>query len=369
MGSAFYILYFAVAGFVAGFGLGLAGGRFAPGGQFGHGLMYGLGAVLVTSAAAYTAARMGGDVPPEIGGSRIEMLVELKGPEGWKLSNRMRSAPGLLTLASVTGHGRQRNSTTGDMDLLEVRMEGGRSIIPGSVSVYTPKGRRVLRVELDGEKVAEFEAPLPPNPGEADLTWSHWMPASPQGFEFRFRVERRVDEQRAAAARKGALADGFQKLTPTSAIEGYLPYLDDPDWDVRNKTIIVVGKRVEELLPLLESEDRKKLGLALEAAARQSQLPASFQQPLLGVLRQILADLKSLRETSLTDPDARGAGELQRRFVAWSSCWRGSHASRTPVPQELLELIEEARKFDPKQLEQAHAIAELAQRYKGEWPR
>jgi hypothetical protein len=367
MASAFFLLYAVVLGIALGFAIGFVSSRSAPGGQFSSAVGYGLAGVLVLSVVVYAGARLGGDVAPRINGSRIDMQLELRAPAGWKLTNGMRSMPGWLRLASTTETGRERNSTDGSMEVRSARVEEGRTVIPGEVFVYTSKGRRSVEVRMGGEAVAAFQVPLPGKPDEAHLQWSAWLPAGEGGFEFRFRVKRLEDEAREKRAQEAAWKQSYDKLTPESPIEDYLAHLSDPEFDVRNQAIRVVGQRVTELIPLLESPDRNRMELALSAAARSNPLPASFEQPLLGVLKGILRDLRSLRETEATDPDKVEADAVKGRFINWFTSWRNCHQGPAVIPEELRELIRESEKFDRRRLEEAANIAPLARRYIGEW--
>jgi hypothetical protein len=367
MASAFFLLYAIVLGTALGLAIGLVSSKFAPSGPLSTAVGYGLACVLTVSVAAYAGARLGGDVAPRISGSSIDLQLELKGPVGWKLTNEMRALPGLLRLASTTEAGQERNSTDGDMLVRSTRVEEGRTVIPGAVFVYTSKGRRSVQVRLGGSPVVAFDVPLPGKPGQAEMQWSPWRPAGDSGFDFRFRVKRRDDETREKAAQEAARKQSYDKLTADSPIEEYLAHLSDAEFDVRNQAIRIVGQRVSELIPLLESPDRKRMELALGAAARSNPLPATFEQPLLGVLKGLLRDLRSLKETEATDPDKLEAEAVKGLFINWFTSWRNCHPGAPVIPEELRELIRESEKFDRQKLEEAANIAPLARRYIGEW--
>ena len=215
--------------------------------------------------------------------------------------------------------------------------------------------------------MAAFQVPLPGQPGKEHLQWSAWLPTGEGGFEYRFRVKRLEDEAQEQRAQEAARKQSYDKLTAESPIEEYLAHLSDQEFDVRNQAIRVVGQRVTELIPLLESADRNRVELALGAAARSNPLPASFEQPLLGVLKGILQDLRNLKETEATDPDKLGADAVKGRFINWFTSWKNCHQGPAVIPEDLRELIRESEKFDRRRLEEAANIGPLARRYIGEW--
>jgi hypothetical protein len=273
----------------------------------------------------------------------------------------------VVRLASVTQSGSVRGAWDGDMDAQGARVDQGRHVIAGHAFVFTTKGRRAVHVRLDRSEVTSFEVPLPAAPGREHMVWSNWLPAGAGGFDYRFRVRRFEDEKREELEKKAQRQKHFQSLPSNAPIEEYLAYLDDQDWDVRNRTTTVVSARPAELIPLLESRDRRKIELALQAAAVSGPLPASFEEPLLGVLRGTLQDLKNLRRTEATDPDELEAKALQRLFINWFTSWRNSHQERKVVPTELAEVLEEALKMDRSKLADAAQIGTLGKQYLSEW--
>lgn len=367
--SFMYILYLAVAGAAMGFAIGTGAARYAPGGAFTTGLGYGLASVLALAVLAGFLARLGGDVPPVLEGSRLMLQMELRAPEAWRLTNTMKSKPGGLILASVTEGGRKRHKVNGDLDIQDARLDQGRYIVPGGVYLFTPKGLRRVTVRLGQEDLTTFDVPLPPHPGAAELNWSGWLPAGSGGFEYRFRVQTLVQRELERTRERQSRQQTFASLTPASPLREFLPFLKDPSFDVRQQVSREVARRPVELIPLLDPQEPAMLSLALAAAAEQSSLPEDFEPSLLRVLDSQLEEIRRLRRTAEMeqDPDAKGAAALQRDFVAWFSAWQRAHTNGRTVPPALNQLIQEAGQTRDPSLAEAREIAPLARRYLSEW--
>jgi hypothetical protein len=199
-GSGYFMVAIALMGGIAGVFIGLmaswlVGAASAPGFFKGLGLSWGI--VLSIAGAATLIAFLLADIPPRIKGRYLDLEVEIKLPVGETNSPANVTGNSSLTLGSVVNHV-QRRSEKGDLKLGKARLENGRWIIPGSVSLFTMRGKRSIAAELGGKYVAGFIIPLPARPGKRFEQWSEWGPRPRPGNppwpdtnpSYRFRVQR-----------------------------------------------------------------------------------------------------------------------------------------------------------------------------------
>lgn len=134
-----------------------------------------LAAVLVLSAAAAGVSRMLADVPPTIDGHELLLEVEFKLPVGITESPVDGTGENVFTLYSVRNR-TVRESERGTLDVASARCEGGRWIVPATVSLFTSRGSRTIDFMLHGKQMGGFLLLLPGHPGREFLEWSEWSP-------------------------------------------------------------------------------------------------------------------------------------------------------------------------------------------------
>jgi hypothetical protein len=169
--SGYAIVTVAFLAGVASFVLGLVLARLIPAQGlpgFLKGLAVACAAVLAIAGIAAAVARALADVPPRIGGQELVLELEVRLPEGAAL------APDFDLHAVVRGVARR--SRRGAFRLADARAEGGRTIVPGEVHVFTGRGRRAVSLQLEGRPPSGFLVPLPARPKRKQEAWSDWGP-------------------------------------------------------------------------------------------------------------------------------------------------------------------------------------------------
>jgi MFS family permease len=139
-------------------------------------------------------ARLMADVPPRLSGNTLLLDVEISWPEAQRPLPAAGGPEWRLRLGSLSGR-TLRASETGPLRREEARLENGRWVVPGTVEIFTSRGKRILGVEPDGVLDHGFLLPLPAFPGRTEMDWSEWLPRArpgdpplPDGPRYRFRV-------------------------------------------------------------------------------------------------------------------------------------------------------------------------------------
>lgn len=225
--SGYFVIGIALLGFLAGCLIGIITARMVaakaqPG--FLKALGRSLGVVAGLTLLGGGAARLLADVPPTIDGEELLLAVEVRWPEGQV--ERPTSGPGeaLLTLHSLPWYANTvRASESGPLWMRDAHLVDGRWVVPGAVSVFTGRGRRMLEVSTNDDDPAAsegFQVPLAGRPGPRDMEWSEWLPRMRPGAEpwnklmFRFKVQRTSDVVRSDLIgnwKVGTAATGFYR--------------------------------------------------------------------------------------------------------------------------------------------------------------
>jgi hypothetical protein len=149
--------------------------------------------VLAVAGGVAGAARLLADVPPEIDGERVNLLVELRWPSGQKPPVGV----GTVRLGALSGS-TIRVDEVGPLFFEDVRLEGAQWVVPGAVEVFTSRGTPVLNAFAGSTQLTSIRVPLPRYPRREQLQWSAWQPATPEGqaaigipVSYRFRVSPR----------------------------------------------------------------------------------------------------------------------------------------------------------------------------------
>jgi hypothetical protein len=318
------------------------------------------GIVLALAAIAAGIAWALADIPPTLDGKELMLEVELKLPVDVTTSPAQGEGESFLTLASVVSH-TQRSSRRGELRPADARLDAGRWVVPGSVHLFTMRGRRSLGIQLNGEEVLGFHVPLPARPGQQYTEWSEWGPRPRAGNPpwpdskpcFRFRVQPieppppgpTADE--IAAEEAGAEQARFEAMEPGAPIAEWLPwtrYGVAEEHKAEALTHIVSrGNLAEELAPLLTSDETDT---AEETLRLVEQLPGpldSLVPPVAAAGGDLAARLRRVNETTAeADPSYDGAADVSRRFSAWMVAVRTLRekcgGDFTPELREILEL-------------------------------
>lgn len=196
--AGFAVVGVALLGGIAGLIVGLVTARaVSAGGMVGFSKALGISSAIVLAAAGLSAAvaRLLADIPPVIDGRELMLDVEIRLPAGASPPPPDGKGKSYFHLHSVVRHV-ARKSLMGELS--EARLADGRWTVPGSVHVFTERGKRSLGIVLDGQPPFGFLVPLPARPKPAHEAWSEWLPRprppSPPwpdtNASFRFRVRR-----------------------------------------------------------------------------------------------------------------------------------------------------------------------------------
>jgi hypothetical protein len=228
-GSGYFVVAFALLGFVLGLIVGLVMSRAVAGAfelGFWRTLLASSFSIAVMAGIVGGIARAVADVAPTLDGETLLLAVEIRWPASAKESPATDTTPRRLRLYSVSNH-TARNSRDGALWMEDARREDGRWIVPGAVAVYTSRGDRTIAIEPAPEGAKGFLVPLPAHPTRAQLAWSDWFPRSrdgtplPDDFTMRFKVlpsNRPVRTQTFGPWEIATVADGFYDYESTGGL-------------------------------------------------------------------------------------------------------------------------------------------------------
>lgn len=147
-------------------------------------------------------ARLFADVPPEIGGQKLLLSVELSWPEAGAPVLESSTSEAYLRLRSSVGRGVDMPKD-GALWTDRPRHESSRVIVPGAVEIYTGRGKRLLQVMNGDSTTTAFEVPLESAPKQSALEWSVWIPVAAgsagsetAALQYRYRVVKRNEPVR-----------------------------------------------------------------------------------------------------------------------------------------------------------------------------
>lgn len=228
-GSGFFVVGMALLGGIAGTILGLIVARITaarPQPTFLKGLRNALATVAIILLAIGGVSRVFADIPPEMDGETLVLLVELRSPAGD--TTDLRALPGqpYVRLAATAPFSTvERVSQNGPLWIDDLRREDGRWIVPGAVEIFTARGKKVIDAGVGDKLLMGLLTPLPGSPSARDMEWSPWYPQAPEGqpplpdqFTMRYRVVRASDPLRTEKAGPfdiDLMASGFYNVSDT----------------------------------------------------------------------------------------------------------------------------------------------------------
>ena len=228
--SGYFIVGMALLGLAGGLAIGLVTARVVasrPRAGFLKALGLSLAVLCGVLGASAGVARLLADVPPEIDGEELFLLVELRWPSaGGADPGALAGAP-LVRLGATSGS-TMRVDESGPLFLDDATRSGGRLIVPGVVRVFTSRGGRVLTFTVGTTALGGFVLPLPAFPGAESRQWSQWYPSAapgqpplPDQFTFRYRVVRQSEPVRTATRggfQIGTVVSGFRNVNGTDSL-------------------------------------------------------------------------------------------------------------------------------------------------------
>lgn len=188
--SGYFVVGLALLGLIGGMIVGIVTARVVAAGAqpgFLRALAIALAVSLGTVGVVGGVARLGADVGPTSGGEALSLVVELRWPAGVE-PPPTDSGEWFLRLGALSGR-TMRTSRTGPLWRTDARVEAGHWIVPGAVTLFTSRGKRVIDVVPQGVIPAGFMVPVPARPGPGEFEWSAWLPRdSADGITWRYRV-------------------------------------------------------------------------------------------------------------------------------------------------------------------------------------
>jgi hypothetical protein len=351
--AGYFVLAIAFWGTVAGLIIGLVTVRVVaagadPGFFKALGLSWGITGGIAGVAALICWALA--DIPPKIDGRSLDLAVEIRLPVGETNSPASATGKSHLRLGSVVNH-TQRKSEMGELKIAEARFEDGRWIIPGSVYLFTTRGKRSIDAELGGKEVAGFIVPLPARPGKNYEQWSGWEPRPRRGNppwpetnpSYRFRVVPLIPPPPPPDP-EVVEAERFATLKPEAPLQEWLGFLTYRVPEERAKAIIKVAEeRPRELAESIRSPEKELRERALRAVVSFSKVAPEVSEAVLADGRDIAEGIRRCNEMSQDDANFYAVqSDLRSRFSNWHRAWWTVHQrtgvdGRQPV-QEILDL-------------------------------
>jgi hypothetical protein len=201
--SGYFVIFLGLLGGIAGLIIGIVSARIVattatPGFFKGLGLAWGIVVAIAGSAALVSWSLA--DIPPKIGGELLDLAVEIRLPID-ETNPASVTGDSYLTLGSINPLNHVlRKSEQGTLEVSQAKLVDGRWVIPGSVCLFTTRGKPFIAVQLGGKSRGGFMVPMPARPRRIQEAWSEWLPRSqPDGkpwpdteSSFRFRVQRHV---------------------------------------------------------------------------------------------------------------------------------------------------------------------------------
>lgn len=236
-GAGYFVVMMALLGLPAGFVVGLVVARIVaararPG--FLEALGAAVGAVVLMASLVGGVARLLADIPPEIDGEELFLLVEVRWPAGPGEPPAAAPGAGVVTLGAASGR-TVRRQERGPLFVDDTRQEDGRWIVPGAVEIFTSRGQRVLDVAIGERRFGGFIVPLPGHPGGESRVWSPWYPTAapgtpplPDQFAYRYRVIRRSEplrEMQAGPFAIATVASGFYQRSGSDRLAAFSTFL------------------------------------------------------------------------------------------------------------------------------------------------
>jgi hypothetical protein len=353
--SGYFVGAIGLLGGVAGLIVGLVTARkvaasAAP--AFFTGLGLSSGIVVGIAGVAALISWLLADIPPKIDGKELDLAVEIRLPIGETILPGSVAGDSYLTLGSVNPLTHvQRRSERGALLVSEAKLVNGRWIIPGSVDIFTTRGKRSMEVVLGGKSRAGFIVPLPRRPGLKQEQWSEWLPRGrPDGrpwpeteYSYRFRVRRRVPPMPSPDPAV-VEAEKFAALKPDGPIEEWLRFLrEDMPAERAQALMKVVEEHPADLARAIRSTDQTTAERALSAVTKLSRVSPDVGEAVRDVGRNIADGIRRFNDMKADEADDYSfASDLRSRFSYWHRAWWTVHQKigldGRPLLREILDL-------------------------------
>lgn len=264
--SGYAVITVGLLGGIAGIIIGLIVTRLVassadPG--FLKGLGYASGSVLTIALVALGLCRLNADLPPEIDGQSLEVVVEVRCPPGFVLP-KAGGVDDAWATAAIYLPSRGRLLPT-ELRLAEASKVDHQWVVPVTLYLGTRLSPKYLSVHFSKDTDLTFSLPLRSKPKRSDMEWSSWIeaarnagqpePAEHAKFRMRYRVQisqlppQEPDPGEAEAAR-------FAALAADAPLADWVGYASPAGPMERNNAVAeVVEGRQDELAALVRSSD------------------------------------------------------------------------------------------------------------------
>jgi hypothetical protein len=350
-GAGYLVAFLILAGGVAGLITGLITG--VSNDTFSTGLGWGSGIIASVAAMSFALCYLLGDIPPTSGLEQLDLVAEIRAPQGVPLTNRMKANGASTRLIHVLADGSNGYSSSGHGNWT------GDGVATTRMHIFASKGGWTIEVSEHGDPVATFPA-LNLEPMRPSETWSPWQVAS-NGFGLRYRIALRSEEAR---LREEAPADAPKQLPvldPNGPLEPWLHFLDEfykrPNGQyvnqeaadqLRAQAMQVIRNRPDDVVALLGRTGPGNMHQA-ELAVQGSVAPESLGAPLRAILPRFEEAVRLYRkESPAGDPDILRARKLQEDFQVWCNLWQHYQGFHPDVERPNLDALEKAVREAPE---------------------
>ncbi len=325
--SGFFLIGIVLLSCLAGFVGGLILSRFFGGlglGGFCRGCAISSGAMLGLAAAGAGIAWSLADIPPTIKGRQLDLMVEIRLPQG-VTQPRRSEGNAYIVLESAEAPGKPaRARQSGMLDLDNATEKDCCWVLPGSVFLFTTRGHRLLTVVFH-HKATHFELPFPPHPDARYEQWSEWLqsPTAPkrrrdEKLSYRFRVQPREPQENAADIDRK-----FAALSPDAPLDEWFRFLTHGRNTGRDQAIArAVEARPAGLASFLRSPDYGRYSPALYVV----NLLKTMDPQVVQAMRDMAAEMEGqIGKLNAMTPQQSGyaalGNDIRNRFLGWSNAW------------------------------------------------
>lgn len=185
--SGYFFVLCGLVGIIGGFIIGLVAARTTP--SWIAGLGRGLGVTTAFGLIVLGLCRLSGDVPPQLDGEEMNLLMELRYPASAPIEPAEYGG-NHVSLFGIDATGRRSSHQLWDeLDLDQTRTEGDAKITPAAIFLDSRPAKRLAYLYIANKVVAEFELPIPAKPSAEHQEWSEWKDID-GGFAYRVRVQK-----------------------------------------------------------------------------------------------------------------------------------------------------------------------------------
>jgi len=362
-GAGYFVVAMAIVGLIGGFFIGFTVAK-VFGTDFFQGTGLALAAVAGVLGNIYLLARLGGEIPPEINGDTMQVMVEMRMAPGWKPSNRALAGENGCTLRA-RGRFSWGQPRHGDLEFKRTAVRDGRWVVPCEVHLHSNREERLFDMYLGRKTSLAFQLPLPANPEPKHEQWTEWTSTGfshfvdqppVTGYEYRVRVRRSKAAYEESLARGKAEREERQRaaaaLNETTPIKEWLRLATDGKGDSVNGE---VGRKLEERIgsvgEALPDEDPQVVYQALEFLRFTNPTPQGLNPAIEEAGRKVLPLVaKAKMATDPDDPDLNSEKLARQLGFVWIQVLEKRGLPADSIKAEIREAAAYAKKGEISEL-------------------